>query len=82
MPNDATPARPLEPQLEPTDVGLTSRERELLALLPTRMTNDDIAQLWDVSVNTVKTHARSIYRKLGVPNRRAAVVRAEHIGLL
>jgi LuxR family maltose regulon positive regulatory protein len=61
---------------------LTARERELLVLLPTRMTNDDIALQLYVSVNTVKTHTRSIYRKLGVPNRRAAVTRAENLGLL
>jgi LuxR family maltose regulon positive regulatory protein len=46
------------------------------------MTNDDIALQLYVSVNTVKTHTRSIYRKLGVPNRRAAVTRAENLGLL
>ena len=65
-----------------TDPGLTARERELLMLMPTRMTNEDIAAALQVSVNTVKTHARSIYRKLDVPNRRAAVARAEDLGLV
>lgn len=76
------PPTPAETGFHPEDVGLTARERELLVLLPTRMTNDDIARMLEVSVNTVKTHARSIYRKLGVPNRRSAVARAERIGLL
>jgi LuxR family maltose regulon positive regulatory protein len=35
-----------------------------------------------VSVNTVKAHLRSLYRKLGVTNRREAVERARAIGLL
>ncbi len=61
---------------------LTSRERELLAFLPTRMTNEEIADQLGVSVNTIKSHVRSVYRKLDVPNRREAVRRAEQAGLI
>lgn len=53
--------------------GLTSREREVLALMRTPMTTGDIAARLSVSVNTLKTHQRAIYRKLGVTNRREAV---------
>jgi LuxR family maltose regulon positive regulatory protein len=35
-----------------------------------------------LSVNTVKTHVRAIYTKLGVSNRRAAVVTARELGLI
>lgn len=52
---------------------LTAREEELLRYLRTTMTTQEIAAALHVSVNTVKTHLRSIYRKLGVGNRREAV---------
>ncbi len=51
---------------------LTPREREVLAYLRTPMTSAEIAEQMSVSVNTLKTHQRSIYRKLGVINRRDA----------
>ncbi|GAA0487739.1 LuxR C-terminal-related transcriptional regulator [Microbacterium aurantiacum] len=61
---------------------LTSREQELLAYLPTRLTNVELAQRCYVSVNTIKTHVSHIYRKLGVQGRSAAVARAVELGLL
>lgn len=45
------------------------------------MPNSEIAAELFVSINTVKTHAASIYRKLGVTGRRDAVRRAEELGL-
>jgi LuxR family maltose regulon positive regulatory protein len=66
-------AAPIEP--------LSERERNVLGYLPSIMSNSDIAAELFVSVNTVKTHVRSIYRKLGVENRRAAVARARELGL-
>lgn len=58
-----------------TDVGspLSSREREIYGYLSTAMTAAEIAAALFVSVNTVRTHQRAIYRKLGVANRREAV---------
>ena len=61
---------------------LTNRERSVLQLLPTMMSNSEIADELFVSVNTVKVHLKSLYRKLGVNNRRQAVTRARAIGLL
>ena len=61
---------------------LTEREREVLAELPSMRTAAEIADDLFVSTNTVKTHMRRIYRKLGVPHRRAAVVEARCQGLL
>jgi len=61
---------------------LTTRELELLTELPSMRTADEIATSMYVSVNTVKTHMRGIYRKLGVSNRRQAVVLARRRGLL
>jgi LuxR family maltose regulon positive regulatory protein len=61
---------------------LTERELEVLAYLPGRLKNPEIAEDLFVSVNTVKTHLRSIYLKLGVAERNEAVARAVELGLL
>ncbi|WP_235870786.1 LuxR C-terminal-related transcriptional regulator [Rhodococcus xishaensis] len=61
---------------------LTRRELQLLAELPTWRTAEEIAADLSVSVNTVKTHLRGIYRKLGVTTRRDAVTAARTHGLL
>jgi LuxR family transcriptional regulator, maltose regulon positive regulatory protein len=61
---------------------LTERERAVLDYLPTMMSNAEIAQQLLVSVNTVKTHLKAVYRKLGVERRRDAVIRARQLELL
>lgn len=61
---------------------LTERESVLLALLPTRLSNAEIADRLGVSVNTVKTHAKHIYRKLAVTGRSRAVAAAERMHLI
>ena len=61
---------------------LTARELGVLAYLPSRLTNGEIAGALYISVNTLKTHLRSIYRKLAVDDRDAAVARASNLGLL
>lgn len=61
---------------------LTDREAAVLRFLPTMMSNHEIASELFVSVNTVKTHLRAIYRKLGVADRREAVQRARQMQLL
>jgi len=64
------------------DIALTTRELELLVELPSMRTAEEIAETMVLSVNTVKTHIQGIYRKLGVTNRRDAVVTARRRGLL
>ncbi|MGB3440877.1 MAG: LuxR C-terminal-related transcriptional regulator [Actinophytocola sp.] len=64
----------------PTDT-LTNREHTVLALLSTPQSIDEIATDLSVSVNTVKTHVRAIYTKLGVNTRRAAVLTARQHGI-
>ncbi|WP_269148892.1 response regulator transcription factor [Kocuria turfanensis] len=61
---------------------MTNRERSVLQLLPTMMSNSEIAGELYLSVNTVKVHLKSLYRKLGVGTRRQAVLRAGELGLL
>jgi LuxR family transcriptional regulator, maltose regulon positive regulatory protein len=64
------------------DEELTSKELEVLGLLRTRMSRREIGDRLYVSLNTVKTHQRGLYRKLGVDNRAEAVSRARDLGLL
>jgi LuxR family maltose regulon positive regulatory protein len=65
----------------PTDRTLTSREHAVLVLLTTPQSMDEMASDLSVSVNTVKTHVRAIYAKLGVNTRRAAVLAARQLGI-
>ena len=61
---------------------LTDQERAVLRLLATLMSNTEIAGAMHLSVNTIKTHLKALYRKLGVDRRRDAVVRARQLDLL
>ena len=61
---------------------LSDRETAVLRFLPTMMSNQEIASELFVSVNTVKTHLKAIYRKLDVADRRGAVRRARELELL
>ncbi|MEU4424695.1 response regulator transcription factor [Actinoplanes sp. NPDC024001] len=70
------PARPL------TEAQLSSREREVLALVAQGRTNRETAAALFISEATVKTHLLHIYAKLEVPDRAAAVSAAHRRGLL
>jgi LuxR family transcriptional regulator, maltose regulon positive regulatory protein len=70
----AAPATLLEP--------LSDRELAVLRFLPTMMSNAEIAGEMFVSVNTVKTHLKHVYRKLDVADRRDCVQRARELRLL
>jgi LuxR family maltose regulon positive regulatory protein len=61
---------------------LSQRELTVLGLLPSLLSLDEIATDLTVSVNTVKSHVRSIYTKLGVSSRRMAVLSANERSLL
>jgi LuxR family transcriptional regulator, maltose regulon positive regulatory protein len=63
-------------------VPLSPRERAVLRYLPTMLTFVEIGSELYISVNTTKSHVRSIYRKLGVVGRRDAVRRARQLQLL
>jgi LuxR family maltose regulon positive regulatory protein len=54
----------------------------MLRYLASTLSNPEIAAELYVSVNTVKTHQRAVYRKLGATGRREAVRRARTLGLL
>ena len=61
---------------------LTERELEVLAYMRSIMTAAEIAEALFISVNTVKTHERSIYRKLGAASRRDALKAAAERGIV
>jgi LuxR family maltose regulon positive regulatory protein len=61
---------------------MTEREVTVLRYLQSMLSNEEIASKLFVSVNTVKTHVRHIYRKLGVGHRRDAVRRARELHIL
>jgi LuxR family maltose regulon positive regulatory protein len=60
---------------------LSERELEVLRLLGTELSGPEIAHELVVSLNTLRTHTKNIFNKLGVNNRRAAVRRAEELNL-
>jgi LuxR family transcriptional regulator, maltose regulon positive regulatory protein len=70
-----------EPVTAPSEP-LSDRERDVLRLLPTLLRTPEIAGELFVSINTVKSHVKSIYRKLGVSTRRDAVARGRALRLL
>jgi LuxR family maltose regulon positive regulatory protein len=75
----AAAVRPIaQPLLDP----LSDREVDVLRLLASDLDGPDIARHLVVSLNTVRTHTKHIYTKLGVNNRRAAVSKAHQLGLL
>ncbi len=54
--------------------GLSARESEVLALICQGLSNQQITEQAYIGINTVKTHIRSLYRKLGVTSRSQAVI--------
>ena len=75
MTEDSTPVS--QGLIEP----LSARELDVLRLLGTDLGGPEIARELVVSLNTVRTHTKNIYAKLGVNNRRAAVRRARELDL-
>ena len=72
------PARIQQGLIDP----LSERELEVLRLLSTDLSGPDIARELVVSLNTVRTHTKNIYAKLGANSRRAAVRRGAELDLL
>ncbi len=73
---------PVEEPFSPAQVGLTQQEVRVLKLIALGFSNDAIAETLVVSKNTVKTHVRHIFEKLGVSDRTQAAVWAMRHGLV
>ena len=78
------PVLPPEPPMrQPSPAELfTNREIDVLILLAQRLGDKEIAAQLVLSPLTVKKHTQRLYRKLGVPSRRAAVAEARRLGLI
>ena len=61
---------------------LTTREREVIAMISEGFTNKRVARILEISPETVKTHVKNIFLKLAVSTRAEAVSRTGSIGLL
>jgi LuxR family maltose regulon positive regulatory protein len=77
----AKPASELAQQEAGMIEPLSERELEVLRLLRTELSGPEIARQLVVSLNTLRTHTKSIFSKLRVNNRQAAVRRAEQLHL-
>jgi DNA-binding NarL/FixJ family response regulator len=73
---------PLGPVLLPSGAALSPREQEVLELIARGFSYQDIARLRSISVHTVQTHIKSLYRKLVVSSKSEAVYEATKLGLL
>ena len=74
---------PFEPNQKAIDyLGISERELEVLQLVEKGLSNQNIADRIYVSTNTVKTHLKHIYEKLGVANRTQAVKKARDLRLI
>ena len=67
---------------ESLEVNLTEREHQILTLVASGLSNQEIAEHIFLSRHTVETHIRHVYRKLAVSNRTKAVSKAREIGLI
>ncbi|MFJ4422354.1 LuxR C-terminal-related transcriptional regulator [Streptomyces bobili] len=83
LPRHGGQSRPESPSPPPlVEVELSGRERDVLERLARMMSTEEVAADLYVSVNTVKTHLKSVYRKLAVNRRGDAVRRARDLRLL
>lgn len=81
--DDQRPAPPTAPaRRQPLIEPLSERELEVLRLLASDLDGPAIASELIVSLNTMRTHTKNIFAKLGVNSRREAVTRAAELGLL
>jgi len=81
QPREANPISKIQNLKSETIEPLSERELEVLKLLGTELSGPEIAHKLIVSLNTLRTHTKNIFNKLGVNNRRAAVHRAEELNL-
>ena len=64
------------------NLGISKREYEVLKLLGTGMSNQEIADALFVSQNTVKTHTSRLFEKLAVKNRTQAILKSKELGII
>jgi two-component system, NarL family, response regulator LiaR len=65
-----------------SNLGISKREYEVLTLLGTGMSNQEIADALFISQNTVKTHTSRLFEKLAVKNRTHAILKSKELGII
>jgi len=87
-PKPATPQTPAQaakaaaPETLLRDLGISPREYEVLQLMASGLSNQEIANQLFISLNTVKTHTSNLYLKLEVQRRTQAIQKAKDSGLI
>jgi ATP/maltotriose-dependent transcriptional regulator MalT len=76
------PVHPSSVSLHPLVEPLSERELDVLRLLPSELSTTEMADELVVSVNTIRTHLKNLYGKLGVHSRYEAIARAKELNLL
>jgi len=79
---DVEPPPSAKPASSSLTEALSQRELDILRLFKTELSGPEIAQELVIALSTVRTHTKSIYNKLNVNSRRAAVKRALELGLI
>lgn len=79
--DDAAPLPPQKGSVQPSEIGLTDRQAQVLALMVRGLSNRDIAQQLDLSEGTVKIHATAVFKALGVSSRTQALVAVARYGV-
>ena len=80
-PGDGDVGSPTNGDWPGREAGLTARESEIIALITTGLSNNDIARQTYLSINSVKSYIRSAYRRMGVSSRSQAVLWGVQHGL-
>lgn len=65
-----------------TQTGISARELEVLELMATGLSNQEIAQRLFVSLSTIKTHSSNVFFKLEVQRRTQAIEKAKRLGII
>lgn len=78
---DSTPPTAIN-QTEISNLGISKRELDVLQLMATGLSNEEIAEQLFISLNTVKTHSSNIFLKLEVKRRTQAVEKAKRLNII
>src|SRR5262245_13215010 len=79
---EASVNEPRTPRPSAAPRSLTGRELDVLRYLPTRLSTTEIAGQLGISSNTVKTHLKNIYQKLGARSRNEAIGKAAQLHVI